>query len=73
MHRGAQQPPLKKYKAATVLPEVRYIMGRVGLALQARAWSTAEFVDLFAYAGSHVSKPPQKRCYRAIRASVIPL
>ncbi len=73
MRRGARQPPLKKYKAATVPPEVRDVMGRVGLPLQARAWSTAQVDDLFAHAGSHVNKPPQERCYRAIRASVIPL
>ncbi len=73
MRRGARQPPLKKYKAATVPPEVRDVMGRVGLPLQARAWSTAQVDDLFAHAGSHVNKPPQERCYRAIRASVTPL
>ncbi len=73
MRRGARQSPLKKYKADTVPPEVRDVMGRVGLPLQARAGSTAEVVDLFADAGSQVSKPPQERCYRAIRAGTTPL
>ncbi len=73
MRRGAQQPPPKKYKAAAVPPEVRDFMGRVGLQLQARAWSTAEVVALFASAGSDVSKPTLQRYYRAIRSGMTPL
>ncbi len=51
-----------------VAPEVRDFMGRVGLQLQARHWSTADVVVLFADAGSEVSKLTPERYYRAIRS-----
>ena|SRR3990167_2875590 len=73
MHGGAATPLAKKYKAATVPPDVRDFMGRVGLQLQDRGWSTAEVVTLFADAGSEISKPTLKRYYHKIRAGDTPL
>ncbi len=56
-----------------VAPEVCDFMGRVGLQLQARHWSTADIVVLFADTGSEVSKPTPERYYRAIRLGTAPL
>ncbi len=44
---GRGDRPPKKYKAAMVAPEVCDSMGRVGLQLQARHWSTATPFDEF--------------------------
>jgi hypothetical protein len=73
MKRGAPSPQIKRYKAATIPPDVRNFMGRVGLQLQDRGWSTGEVVSLFADSGSDVSEDTLCRYYRKIHVGDTPL
>ncbi len=72
MQRGAATAS-QEVQGSDGSPEVRVFMGRVGLQLRARHWSTADVVDLFADAGSEVSKPTPERYYRAICLAATPL